>query len=156
YTKCRAQLKNLQVHGLLEKYLQMDKSHLKATLAVAEPNAHGQHNATLPWFWSLDVQDDSISSNWMNEFYRVHWLCTKALHDRWAEELVLVEHEMQWTLEFFLFKANTWLTRIASIGDSILEGHKCYAIRQVHLYQELAKHAQVWFMKAHPTFWPIS
>jgi hypothetical protein len=67
YTKCQAQMENLQAHGLLEKYLRMDKSHLKATAAVAEPNARGQYNAALPWFWSLNVQGDSVSSNWMNE-----------------------------------------------------------------------------------------
>ncbi|KAG1893413.1 uncharacterized protein F5891DRAFT_1196459 [Suillus fuscotomentosus] len=156
YMKCRAQLGNLDAHGLLKKYLRMEKCHLKTTAAVADPNARGQRNATLPWFWSLDVQGDSVSSDWMNEFYRVHWLRTKALHDRWAEELILVEHEMGWTLEFFLFKASTWLTRLTSNGEAQTEGHKCYAIRQAHMYQELAKHAQAGFIKTNPTFRPIS
>ncbi|KAG1898524.1 uncharacterized protein F5891DRAFT_955534, partial [Suillus fuscotomentosus] len=110
------------------KYLRMEKCHLKTTAAMADPNAWGQRNATLPWFWSLDVQGDSVSSDWMNEFYRVHWLRTKALHDRWAEELILVEHEMGWTLEFFLFKASTWLTRLTSNCEAQTEGHKCYVI----------------------------
>ncbi|KAG2099270.1 uncharacterized protein F5147DRAFT_582692, partial [Suillus discolor] len=123
---------------------------------VADPNARGQRNATLPWFWSLDVQGDSVSSDWMNEFYRVHWLRTKALCDRWAEELILVEHEMGWTLEFFLFKASTWLTRLTSNSEAQTEGHKCYAIRQAHMYQELAKHTQAGFIKTNPTFRPIS
>ncbi|KAG2095275.1 uncharacterized protein F5147DRAFT_747748 [Suillus discolor] len=67
YSKCQAQLSNLQAHALLEKYLRMEKSHLKASAAVADPNARGQRNSTLPWFWSLDVQGDSISNDWMNE-----------------------------------------------------------------------------------------
>jgi hypothetical protein len=173
YMKCRAQLGNLEAHGLLNKYLRMEKSHLKTTAAVADPNARGQRNATLPWFWSLDIQGDSVSSDWMNEcksvairgfraeaqdttVYRVHWLRTKALRDRWAEELILVEHEMGWTLEFFLFKASMWLTRLTSNGEALPEGHKCYAIRQAHMYQELAKHAQAGFIKTNPTFRPIS
>ncbi|KAG1829559.1 hypothetical protein DFJ58DRAFT_671826 [Suillus subalutaceus] len=84
------------------------------------------------------------------------WLCMKALRDRWEEELILVEHEMGWTLEFFLFKASMWLTRLTSNGDALPEGHKCYAIRQAHMYQELAKHAQASFIKTNPTFQPIS
>ncbi|KAG1837170.1 hypothetical protein DFJ58DRAFT_669107, partial [Suillus subalutaceus] len=65
----------------------------------------GQRNSTLPWFWSLDVRGDSVSNDWMNEFYRVHWLRTKALQDRWAEELLLIGHEMHWTIKFLAHKA---------------------------------------------------
>jgi hypothetical protein len=41
--------------------------------------------------------------------YQVHWLRTKALCDRWAEEMLLVGHEMQWTVDFLAHKAQTWL-----------------------------------------------
>ncbi|KAG1900018.1 uncharacterized protein F5891DRAFT_980633 [Suillus fuscotomentosus] len=44
----QAQLGNLDAHGLLKKYLQMEKCHLKTTAAMADPNAQGQRNATLP------------------------------------------------------------------------------------------------------------
>ncbi|KAG1738081.1 uncharacterized protein EDB91DRAFT_1249377 [Suillus paluster] len=67
YKKCRAQLQNLGADQLLQKYRELEKSHLKATSAVADPNARGQRNSTLPWFWSLDVQGDSVSDDWMNE-----------------------------------------------------------------------------------------
>ncbi|KAG1888939.1 uncharacterized protein F5891DRAFT_906052, partial [Suillus fuscotomentosus] len=78
--------------------------------------------------------------------YRVHWVRMKALRNRWVEELLLVEHEMGWTLEFFLFKASMWLRRLMSTGGAIPEGHKCYAIWQAHMYQELAKHAHANFI----------
>ncbi|KAG1730911.1 hypothetical protein EDB19DRAFT_1831884 [Suillus lakei] len=94
---------------LLEKYWVLEKSDLKATLAVADLNARGQRNSTLPWFWSLDVQGDSVSNDWMNEFYRVHWLQTKALWDRWEEEFLLLEHEMRWTINFLVHRSRTWL-----------------------------------------------
>ncbi|KAG2100186.1 uncharacterized protein F5147DRAFT_582246, partial [Suillus discolor] len=67
YMKCRAQLGHLEAHGLLNKYLRMEKCHLKTTAAMADPNAQGQRNATLPWFWSLDIQGDSVSSDWINK-----------------------------------------------------------------------------------------
>ncbi|KAG1894251.1 uncharacterized protein F5891DRAFT_1195384 [Suillus fuscotomentosus] len=146
YSKCRAQLGNLQAHNLLEKYLRMERSHLKATAAVASPNAWGQRNTMLPWFWSLDVQGDS------GTVYRVHWLRTKALRDRWSEELLLVDHEMGWTVQFFLHKACSWLSCITHNGDPLPEGHKCYAIQQAHMYHELAEHACASFLKANPKF----
>ncbi|KAG2057282.1 hypothetical protein BDR06DRAFT_847496, partial [Suillus hirtellus] len=124
------------------KYLRMEKSHLKASAAVADPNTQGQRNSTLPWFWSLDVQCDSISNNWMNEFYRVHWLRAKALHDQWLEEQLLIKYEMGWTLQFFLHKAGMWLSCITHNSDPLPE---CYAIRQAHMYHQLAKHARTRF-----------
>jgi hypothetical protein len=67
YKKCRTQLSKLGAEHLLEKYRELEKSDLKATSAVTDPNARGQRNSTLPWFWSLDVQGDSVSNDWMNE-----------------------------------------------------------------------------------------
>ncbi|KAG0691964.1 hypothetical protein DFH29DRAFT_883337 [Suillus ampliporus] len=117
YKKCRAQLSNLGADQLLEKYWVLEKSDLKATSAVADPNARGQRNSTLPWFWSLDIQGDSVSNDWMNEFYRVHWLRTKALRDRWEEEILLVGHEMRWTIDFLVHRSRTWLSQANQNGD---------------------------------------
>lgn len=67
YKKCHAQLSKLGADQLLEKYPELLKSDLKTTSAVADPNTQGQRNSTLPWFWSLDVQGDSVSNDWMNK-----------------------------------------------------------------------------------------
>ncbi|KAG1849775.1 hypothetical protein F4604DRAFT_1687361 [Suillus subluteus] len=90
YSKCRSQLVHLSANDLLVKLRPLEKADLKATTVVADPNARGQRNSTLAWFWSIDVQGDSTSNDWMNEFYCVHWLRMLALRDRWAEELLLV------------------------------------------------------------------
>ncbi|KAG1840760.1 hypothetical protein F4604DRAFT_1506797, partial [Suillus subluteus] len=49
------------------KYQELEKKDLKATSAVADPNARGQRNSTLPWFLSLDIRGDLVSNDWMNE-----------------------------------------------------------------------------------------
>ncbi|KAG1784524.1 uncharacterized protein HD556DRAFT_1251225, partial [Suillus plorans] len=110
YMKCRQQLVKLEAFGVLEKYQLLDKKDLKTSAAVADPNARGQRNSTLPWFWSFEVQADSTSSDLMTKC-KVHWLRMKSLRDRWAEELLLVEHEMRWTMDFFIFKSRAWLAR---------------------------------------------
>ncbi|KAG2345169.1 hypothetical protein BDR05DRAFT_881134, partial [Suillus weaverae] len=112
----------------------------------------GQRNSTLPWFWSLDVQGDSVSNDWMNEFHRVHWLHTKALQDRWAEELLLVGHEMCWTINFLVHKAQTWLDRTNQNGKPGWDGLSCYAIRQAQMYRLLAEDAWAWFVEVNSTF----
>ncbi|KAG1725096.1 hypothetical protein EDB19DRAFT_1833904 [Suillus lakei] len=147
YRKCRAQLHNLRADQLLEKCRVLEKSDLKATSVVADLNTRGQRNSTLPWFWSLDVQGDSVSNNWMNKFYRVHWLWTKALWDRWEEEFLLVEHEMHWTINFLVHRSRTWLKRTHQNGDPPRVGHTCYAIRQAQMYRQLAEDAHARFVE---------
>ncbi|KAG1844305.1 hypothetical protein C8R48DRAFT_780368 [Suillus tomentosus] len=147
YSKCRLQLAKLPDHDLLKKYLPLKKEHLKANAAVADPNARGQRDATLAWFWSINVQGDTSGNDWMTEFYRVNWLRTKALCDRWNEEVILVKHEMQWSVNFFTYKAKQWLSLMDNATYTGLTGHACYAARQCHIYRQLAAHAAESFRK---------
>ncbi|KAG2105107.1 uncharacterized protein F5147DRAFT_775427 [Suillus discolor] len=127
YSRCRSQLAKLPDHDLLKKYLPLKKEDLKASSAVADPNACGQRDTTLPWFRSLDVQGDTSGNDWMTEFYRVNWLRTKALCNRWNEEVILVKHEMKWSINFFNHKAKEWLGHMANATSAGLTRHTCYA-----------------------------
>ncbi|KAG1737441.1 hypothetical protein EDB19DRAFT_1636995 [Suillus lakei] len=110
YSKCQTQLANLSANNeFLERYFPLLKAHLKVSTVVADPNARGQRNNTLAWFWSMDVVGDSHNSDWLNEFYHVHWLHAKALKDWWEEEHLLVWHEMNWSCNFFMHKAEEWI-----------------------------------------------
>ncbi|KAG2127671.1 hypothetical protein DEU56DRAFT_758558 [Suillus clintonianus] len=130
---------------------------LKASSAVANPNACGQRDTTLSWFWSLDVQGDTSGNDWMTEcrpvsqvfiiVYRVNWLWTKALCNRWNEEVILVKHEMQWSINFFNHRAKQWLGHMRNATSAGLTGHACYAARQSHIYEQLAAHAEDSFQK---------
>ncbi|KAG1860083.1 hypothetical protein F4604DRAFT_1588658, partial [Suillus subluteus] len=85
-------------------------------------------------FWSMDVQGDSNSSDWLNEFYWMHWLCDKALRDCWAEEMSLVKHKMDCTCDFFLHKAEEWIC-LGNISRQVhKEGHLGYVVRQCKIY----------------------
>ena len=68
YSKCRAQLASLGADDeLLERYRPLIKEQLKVSTAIADPNARGQRNNTLAWFWSMDVEGDSNDSDWLDE-----------------------------------------------------------------------------------------
>lgn len=67
YSKCRSQLANLGANDILTRYRPLEKEHLKVSTAVADPNARGQRNSTLAWFWSMDVEGDSESSDWLSK-----------------------------------------------------------------------------------------
>ncbi|KAG1724931.1 hypothetical protein EDB19DRAFT_1833998 [Suillus lakei] len=147
YSKCWLQLAKLPDHDLLTKYLPLKKEDLKASSVVADPNACGQRDTTLSWFWSLDVQGDTSGNDWMTEFYRVNWLRTKALRDCWNEEVMLVKHEMQWSINFFKHRAKQWLGHMRDTTSAGLTGHTCYAAQQSHIYDQLAAHAEDSFRK---------
>ncbi|KAG2073705.1 hypothetical protein BDR04DRAFT_1009770, partial [Suillus decipiens] len=82
--------------------------------------------------------------------YWVNWLQTKALCDRWNEEVVLIKHEMQWSINFFNHKAKQWLSLIDDAASNGLTGHACYAAQQAHIYNQLATHAAYSFCKINP------
>ncbi|KAG1751888.1 hypothetical protein EDB19DRAFT_1628301 [Suillus lakei] len=147
YSKCQTQLANLSTNNkFLERYRPLLKEHLKVSTAVADPNTRGQRNNTLAWFWSMDVEGDSHNSDWLNEFYHVHWLHAKALKDRWEEEHLLVWHEMNWTCDFFMHKAEEWIRLGALTEDKV--GHLAYVAWQCKMYQCLCQDAMDAFNKA--------
>jgi len=59
---------------------------------------------------------------------RVHYLRARALKNRWHEEHILLNYEMQWTVRFFKNKAEKW--KVAAHYPEISNGAKAYALRQ--------------------------
>ncbi|KAG2355737.1 hypothetical protein BDR07DRAFT_1492801 [Suillus spraguei] len=123
---------------------------LKISTAVGDPNARGQRNESLTWFWSVEVDMEGPENSWNEEFYRVHWLRAKALRDRWMEEISLVQSEMDWTCNFFLWKATQWGARMQESLLKQLPDHACYARRQSQMYSLLAQDAQAAFQDLQP------
>ncbi|KIK39910.1 hypothetical protein CY34DRAFT_88331, partial [Suillus luteus UH-Slu-Lm8-n1] len=69
-------------------------------------------------------------------------LWTKALRDRWNEEVMIVKHEMQWSINFFKHRAKHWLGHMHNTTSTGLTRHMCYAAQQSHIYDQLAAHAE--------------
>jgi hypothetical protein len=66
--------------------------------------------------------------------YRVNWLRAKARVNRWQEELILVKHEMQWTILWFQYQANLWRERSERVDGIFPTGHTSYAKKQQKLW----------------------
>ncbi|KAG1867501.1 hypothetical protein C8R48DRAFT_747361 [Suillus tomentosus] len=146
YTKTRKQMMKLEPgQDQLQKYKPLLREQLKISTAVGDPNARGQRNESLAWFWSVEVDLGGPDQSWNEEFYRVHWLRAKALRDRWREEMLLVKLEMDWTCKFFLWKTTIWGEHMQESLEKRLPGHGCYAGRQSHMYSLLAQDAQAAF-----------
>ena len=65
----------------------------------------------------------------------VHLLHSRALKDQWHQELILVTHEMQWTVHYFLHKAKNW--QLATDSQLISSGGKSYAHQRMVLWIKL-------------------
>lgn len=52
---------------ILERYKALKYADLKISTAIATPNAPGQRDTRLSWFWSMDVQADAEAEDWMEE-----------------------------------------------------------------------------------------
>ncbi|KAG1834003.1 hypothetical protein DFJ58DRAFT_918032 [Suillus subalutaceus] len=157
YTKTRKQMMQLEPgQDQVQKYKPLLREQLKISTAVGDPNARGQRNESLAWFWSVEVDLGGPDHSWNEEFYRVHWLRAKALRDRWKEEMMLVQLEMDWTCNFFLWKATQWGDRMRESLVKHLPGHACYLGRQSQMYSLLAQDAQAAFqdLKTGPGNWP--
>lgn len=71
---------------------------------------------------------------------RVHFLRARAQKERWTEELLLVRHEMDWTVRYFQHQAEMWKARAIA---SAAAGPAAYALRKAAMWDEM-----VWFTEA--------
>lgn len=75
----------------------------------------------------------------------MQWLRAQARKDRWAEECDLLEHEMEWTTNFFFNKAQHWEDLMEQAGHANRDGHRSYAARQAYIYKAFAAEAKRMF-----------
>jgi hypothetical protein len=68
YTKTRKQMMKLEPgHDQLQKYKPLLREQLKISTAVGDPNARGQRNESLAWFWSVEVDLGGPDQSWNEE-----------------------------------------------------------------------------------------
>ncbi|KAJ7030498.1 hypothetical protein C8F04DRAFT_1263797 [Mycena alexandri] len=79
-------------------------------IAALEDVVTGETHRTLSWIWygssDLEGQDEKL-----HEALRVEWCKAYSRSKRWREDLVLVEEEMRWTIEYGRWAEARWLTR---------------------------------------------
>ncbi|KAL4081087.1 hypothetical protein J3A83DRAFT_4426297, partial [Scleroderma citrinum] len=129
YGQCHKQIMVLDARpDILDQYKELNRSDLKISMAITEPNARGHRDETLAWFWTMDVPKDAAA------IYCVNWLRKKALCERWQEEVQLLTCEREWTRNFFDNKVQHWTdqhSQAISQGNASLA---CYAAKQCQMY----------------------
>jgi hypothetical protein len=83
---------------------------------------------------------------------RVHWLRARAQRQRWQEELILVEREMEWTVRYYLHQSGVWTERRRTADDIEDRGAAVYAARKIDMWRNMAASASVQFLSVNPRF----
>ena len=143
----------------LVTYQKLDQKDLVVVKDITNAKRFGQGSDSLAWFWRIGPSPDALTGEWMEEcewnsfllvlsmftpvdlVYRVNWLRAKARLDRWLEELVLVKHEMHWTILWFQCQANLWKKRSEKKEGILPMGHEAYAKKQQKLWNAFQKKA---------------
>jgi hypothetical protein len=73
---------------------------------------------------------------------RVNWLRARARHQRWEEEIQLLQHEMTWTQLWFEQQQQMWKKRHRSTISQMCKGHEVYAAKQVWVWSQFLHDAR--------------
>ncbi|KAG1728271.1 uncharacterized protein EDB91DRAFT_1086149 [Suillus paluster] len=122
----------------LQKYKPLLREQLKISTAVGDPNARGQRNESLAWFWSVKVDLEGPDHSWNEESDGpIRSLPSALASGKGPTGLMEGRND------------------IGPIGDGLdmmresleknLPGHACYSGRQSQMYSLLAQDAQAAF-----------
>ena len=79
--------------------------------------------------------------------YCVNWLRAKACQDRWKEELLIVQHEMKWTVRWFKHQIKEWTARLNKRVEENKPGHVVYAKKQIAMRKMFIKKSEPGFYR---------
>jgi hypothetical protein len=74
---------------------------------------------------------------------RVNWLRAKARHQRWKEEIQILQNEMTWTQLWFQNQMVVWEERKQVATASLSDGHRVYAAKQVWVWKSFLDDASI-------------
>lgn len=77
--------------------------------------------------------------------YRVNWHRASARYRRWVEEEKIIKSEMKSTVAWFEHQDEKWRARAERAKGDGKRGHRCYALKQSHLWEQLGKEAKDFF-----------
>ncbi|KAH9841983.1 uncharacterized protein C8Q71DRAFT_700843, partial [Rhodofomes roseus] len=123
-------------------YKRLRPADLKVSTAIAEPNARGQRHATLPWIWTVNVQQDMDDDEHMLFVHRVHWFRARSRLDRAMEESAILKRELQSTKLYFDYEQDRWLAMATTGPGEAWPGYAEHCRQTANTYASLAADAQ--------------
>ena len=80
----------------------------------------------------------------------MNWLRAKARNQRWKEEIIILQNEMIWTQLWFQHQVQVWEERKRFAAESLSDGHKVYAAKQIWVWKTFLDDARHSFWSVLP------
>lgn len=102
-------------------YLELKECNNRGPGKESEERDLSDGSYSISWIWLANPQvhnppstsDDNqgATQEEINKVMRVKWVTSFARMERWAEEVKLLQEEMQWVVAFLEWKSVDWLTK---------------------------------------------
>ena len=167
YSYCRIALVHLKANNdILSRYRIIERKDIASSGALLNPNEPGSSTHRLSWIWQTGHRAEDSNSpglyectaskylfytyNDLSKFFyfivnRVHWLRARAQQQRWREEYILVHHEMEWTVRYYIHQSKIWKKRRSVAEDMGDNGAAVYASRKAAMWDNMASSADSQF-----------
>ena len=134
-----------------ETYLELKDSDNRGPGKESNEDGPGDGSYFCSWIWlsnprALDATDvgvgeEGASEEDVNELLHVEWTTSFARLERWAEEVELLQEEMQQVVMFLEWKSRDWLMKADARQETstldIQSGLNAYARKQAAVYHDL-------------------
>ncbi|KAF8261277.1 hypothetical protein EI94DRAFT_1476930, partial [Lactarius quietus] len=91
-------------------------------------------NTRLPWFWSMDVRQETDVGEWVED--------SKAQKTRWVEELQCLQVEMESAVMYLKHQERAWQDKGETIDSQPQPGHAAWMARQSAMWCSMAAQAE--------------
>ena len=130
-----------------ELYLPLTKADNRGPGKELEEMSGSDGQYSPSWIWRSTTT--TVSPDEVNEDMRVEWAQCVARADRWEEEVILLQEEMRWVVQFLEWRSTNWFAksdpRTSSVTSAVLAGLSAYANKQGLVFHSLAiRFSQRW------------
>ncbi|KIY60941.1 hypothetical protein CYLTODRAFT_460278 [Cylindrobasidium torrendii FP15055 ss-10] len=101
----------------------------------------GQSRRTMSWIWTAGQVPTTGQDAYLREAICIEWSKVYARHQRWTEEVILLEEEQRRVLESLRRMESSWRSRAEAYQgqDTISRGKSAYARRQMDVFGRIRR-----------------
>lgn len=100
----------------------------------------GDSRRTEPWIWRYSTLTKNGSEDWSSEVSRVRWFKTRAVAERWREEILLRDADFDRIYRSYTRLTQAWASMASAMKSE--NGKQSYCFKISNYYQQRA--AECW------------